>query len=714
MNRIPFYALFRTTTGSCLSVPTVAAISCLLIIGFWLRIHNLGLLGFIVDEGHQALAVNGILKHGYPLVPSGVAYAWNLLYIYMQSFTALVFGLNEFSLRLPGVLFSLASIPLIYLFSRSLFDSKVGLLSAFLLTFSVWEIEVSRFARAYAVYQFFYILSLFTFYKGFIKGERLHQYLVPPVFILTYMFAPLGITLLMAFVVPFFIERYEPRRKLLVLLCGALTAGGFFIYERILRFLDSWFSIVVVMSATKEQISFLERIRHAIKTNLNTPEVGLMKHLYVQDYWIFLLLCAVFAMIVTFLLYKSYMRESHRVQILLVLPIIAFCFLYQFALAIALFGLYVLLTYREIGSLKSTPYALFYVSAAFALLFWFTYANWYPLQYVSFSKYFWDYPKLYDYFLHWMFEGWPRFTLVTGIGLLVMGCLFLRDRTRSEYLYIVLLCLLLPLFASFLYWPFYMPRYAFHMYPLLIVGFAFTLCTLSGVLQRRLAIGGETFRKQGVAKITGEAFALVLLAVMLSQDVYPWEAWAISKRTYTSAKDPIKAAQSWEPVQQDYKTPGLFVRTHMGPRDTVVVLGASHVASLFYHYIGRVDYVLMLPHEISGNGSSKLSFVLHTDRGPLNIITGSAVLTDTLSFDHLLSIARSKRIWILADFQTAPQETVQRLSPDRVFTGQDQKTSVYLIDRRSAALGNSRRGLYTLPDSDFTTIGDHRRSVARP
>jgi 4-amino-4-deoxy-L-arabinose transferase-like glycosyltransferase len=208
---------FRITNGSYFSVSTVATISCLLVIGLGLRIHNLGMLGLIVDEGHQALAVNGILQHGYPVVPSGIPYAWNILYIYMQSFAALLFGVNEFSLRLPGVVFSVASIPMIYLFGRSLFNSKVGLLSAFLITFSVWEIEVSRYARAYAAYQFFYILSLFTFYKGFIKGEKLHRFLVPPIFILTYMLTPLGVTLLMAFIVPFFIDAYKPRKKLLVL-----------------------------------------------------------------------------------------------------------------------------------------------------------------------------------------------------------------------------------------------------------------------------------------------------------------------------------------------------------------------------------------------------------------------------------------------------------------------------------------------------------------
>jgi hypothetical protein len=675
MNRIPFYAPFKVTNGFCLSVPTAAVISCLLIVGFWLRIHNLGMLGLIVDEGHQALAVDGILKYGYPLVPSGIPYAWNILYIYIQSFVAFFFGVNEFSLRLPGVIFSVASIPMIYLFGRSLFNSKVGLLSAFLITFSVWEIEVSRYARAYAAYQFFYILSLFTFYKGFIKGEKLHQFLVPPIFILTYMLTPLGVTLLMAFFVPFFIDGYKPREKFSVLLWGALTAGGFYIYERTLRFFDSWFRTVTMVHTAERQPISLEGIRQTIKANFHVPEVGLLKQLYVQDYWLFLMLCVVLVTAVAFLLYQTYKTKSDWLKTVVVLPIIASCFVHQFGLASVLFCFYVLLVYRNYASLKTTPCVSVCVLAIFSLVFWFVYATRYAVGYFSFAKYFWDYPKLHDYFLQWMFAGWPRFTVLTASGLLLMGYLFLKDRTRGAYIFAVLLCLLLPLFASVFYSPYYVPRYVFHLYPLLIVVFSFMICTLGAVIQRTLATALHVQRRVGAVV---EAFALVFIAVILSQDVYPSQALAASNRTYTSAKDSIKAAQSWESFHQDYKTPGVFVKAHMTDRDIVVVLGASHVASIFYHYIGRVDYVLLMPHEMPGNGSTVAAMA--TEVGLIHYATGSVVLRDGLTLERLLGSVRPGRAWILADFQTAPQDTVRRLRPNRVFTGQDARTSVYVID----------------------------------
>jgi hypothetical protein len=679
-----------TPKVSPVKLATVAIVPCLLIIGFWLRIHNLGMLGLIVDEGHQALAVNGILEHGYPVVPSGIPYAWNILYIYMQSFAALLFGVNEFSLRLPGVLFSVASIPMIYLLGRCLFNVKVGLLSAFLMTFSVWEIEVSRYARAYPVYQFFYILSLFTFYKGFIKEERPYQFLVPPIFVFTYMLTPLGVTLLMAFIVPFFIDTYKPRKKLLVLFCGALTAGGFYIYERTLRFLDSWFRTVTMLNTTEREPISLEGISRTMKAHFYTPEVGLLKQLYGHDYWLFLVLCATVAATVGFLLYGVYRGKSDPVKTVLALPIIGCCFLYQFGLASVLLCLYLLFAYRGLESVKSTPCVFVSVMAILSFLFWFTYARWHTAESFSFSKYFWDYPKLYDYFLQWMFAGWPRFIIVTGTGLLLMAYLFLRDRTCGPYLFSVLLCLLLPLFASFFYLPYYVPRYAFHLYPLLIVAFAFMLCTVSAAIQGWIAtMIGSTLHLQGRTGALLEAVALVLSAAILSQDIYPAQALAISNRTYTSAKDSIKAAQSWETFHLDYKTPGLFMKAHMTDRDIVVVLGASHVASIVYHYIGKVDYVLLMPHEMPGNGSTVAA--MPTDVGLIHYATGSVVLRDGHALERLLTSVRRGRVWILVDFQTAPQDTVRRLRLERVFTGQDERTSVYMVGSPSADPETARR-----------------------
>jgi len=663
-------------------MPMAAALSCLILAGAWLRLRHLGALGLIVDEGHQALAVTGILHHGYPVLPSGRTYAWNLVFIYLQSAAALVLGVNEFSLRLPSAVFGVATIPMTYWLGRTLFNARVALLAALLIALSVWEIEVSRYARAYTAYQFCYVLSLVAFYKGFMKEERRWQFLVPPVFVLTYMLTPLGATLLMAFLVPFFVDWTSARTRWTAVLCAGLTAGGYFVYERGIRFLDARFSTLAVESpAAAVDPSLLERLHQAIKANFHTPETGLLRQLYAQDHRLLVLLATLLVAAVGVLLYLVYRDRAERMPAVFALPVIGACFVHQFALAAVLFGLYLLLTYRDRGSLTSGPYLVVYAWAALTFRFWFAYARLHPPPYFSFARYFWGFPRFHDYLLQWLVRGWPRFSVVTAGGLLFMGHRFLHDRTRGNDLFPVALALLLPLFAGAIYLPYYVPRYFFHLYPLLVVVFACTLSALSTALESRVSSPGpDGPRPPGRSRRVVEAVALVFAAAVLSQDMYPSQLLAIGNRTYTTPKDPVKASQSWEQFQEDYKTTGLYVKAHLQPGDTVVVLGASHVVSIFYHYIGRVDYVLMLPHEV--DITSKTSFVLRSGKGLVYELTGSAVLPDARALEEWLSTVRTGRIWILADFQTAPPGLFPRFRPDRVFTGQDGKTEVYLIDRR--------------------------------
>jgi hypothetical protein len=59
-----------TASGAAMSSAERLGIAGMLLVAFGLRLWNLGSLGLVGDEGHQALAVAGILKYGYPLVPA--------------------------------------------------------------------------------------------------------------------------------------------------------------------------------------------------------------------------------------------------------------------------------------------------------------------------------------------------------------------------------------------------------------------------------------------------------------------------------------------------------------------------------------------------------------------------------------------------------------------------------------------------------------------
>lgn len=139
-----------------------------ILFGFGLRIYDLTERPFLADEGISTMAAIDISKTGYPpTMPEGDVY-WRS--VFHTSTVAVFFqflGISVFVARLPSVLFGALTILLIYIFGKELMNWKVGIISAFLLAMNVLAIDLSREARMYSMFQFFYLATLYLFYKGF-------------------------------------------------------------------------------------------------------------------------------------------------------------------------------------------------------------------------------------------------------------------------------------------------------------------------------------------------------------------------------------------------------------------------------------------------------------------------------------------------------------------------------------------------------------------
>lgn len=84
------------------------------------------------------------------------------VYIYATVVSVNFFGLNEFSVRLPSVLFSLGVVILTYLLGKKLFgNSAVGLLGSYFLAISPWFFIFSRTGYEATAGLFFYLLGVF-------------------------------------------------------------------------------------------------------------------------------------------------------------------------------------------------------------------------------------------------------------------------------------------------------------------------------------------------------------------------------------------------------------------------------------------------------------------------------------------------------------------------------------------------------------------------
>src|SRR4030042_99236 len=130
---------------------TLLILCALIAAGLWLRVVYLRTVSLHVDEFISLLAIQGILRHGYPLLPSGTLYEQGLLFSYAEAAVMRLFGFEASAGRMFSLLIRLGTIGLVYCVGSRMLSKRVGLLGAALLALSseaiVWGSRIRRFAR---------------------------------------------------------------------------------------------------------------------------------------------------------------------------------------------------------------------------------------------------------------------------------------------------------------------------------------------------------------------------------------------------------------------------------------------------------------------------------------------------------------------------------------------------------------------------------------
>ncbi len=125
-----------------------------------------------MDELNHVVAAQALLQGQDAVFPSGLPYHRSLFFTKLVSYSFAVFGVSEFSARLPAAIFGVLSIPLMFLVATRLFrHAGVGLVAAFLQAFTPFNIGWSRVTRMYALFQFFFLLAAYAIYEG-VEGTR--------------------------------------------------------------------------------------------------------------------------------------------------------------------------------------------------------------------------------------------------------------------------------------------------------------------------------------------------------------------------------------------------------------------------------------------------------------------------------------------------------------------------------------------------------------
>lgn len=616
------------------AITTVACLLALVLAGYWLRVRHLDRLGLIADEGIQALAVGGILEHGVPKVDSGRIYTRGLPFLYLEAASASLGGLNEFSLRLPAVLFGVFGIVVVYLLGATVFDRRVGLLAALLMACSVWEVELSRYARFYTAFQCCYALSLLFFYRGFMLGHRRDKLWFTTSTVLTIALHELGVMLATCFLIPLFSDAHSRRYKWW---CGILAVGMvvlWVVYGKAVDLLDVFADPLAFVRTSGSSVSWLLHLKSAIKGRLFIPNLSAVVGLFREHTAQFVGLAAVPLATSTALLLRA-IRRKEAWRAIVALPIIWAAFLHQFGLVLIGWLIYLAFFARDRRSLWEPSLRVVYAAVGACGLFWGLGLATDPAYSYRILRMMFSYPHFYQYFLSWFVRGWPVLTAIVAGGIVWLATRWIAAGHKDPTPLFMIGALLVPaILTSFLQTPFWAARYTFHLYPLMLVIFSAVLVTVGTRVFQMLPWRGS------IPKVVLMTSALAA-ALLISYDGNVVTAWAVSERTHQSSRDLVRGpinSRYYKRLHQDYKTPSLYVRTHRTPDDVVLAIGLPHEVAAFHYYAGKVDYAVeetIRPYQI------RLA-----DGKILEHVTGSELLR-TVGEVSALVTRDGSRVWLL-------------------------------------------------------------------
>ena len=134
-----------------------------------LRFHSLAAKSFWFDEG-VSVAIARLDWYNFARILWRREANMSFYYLFLRYW--LHFGSSEFFVRALSVLFAVASVPVIYLLGRRLFDSRVGLMAAALLAVNAYHVQYSQDARSYSLMVLLCLLSSLCFLKCLSEPSR--------------------------------------------------------------------------------------------------------------------------------------------------------------------------------------------------------------------------------------------------------------------------------------------------------------------------------------------------------------------------------------------------------------------------------------------------------------------------------------------------------------------------------------------------------------
>src|SRR5215467_2731278 len=134
-----------------------------------IRFHALGEKSIWVDEG---VSIELARLGWYDFIRIVWRHEGNMLLYHLLLRPWLWFGDSAAYIRSLSVFSTLATLPAVYVLGRRLFDSRTGLIAAFLLSVNAYHVRYAQEARSYVLYLLLCVLSSIYFLKCLDDNSR--------------------------------------------------------------------------------------------------------------------------------------------------------------------------------------------------------------------------------------------------------------------------------------------------------------------------------------------------------------------------------------------------------------------------------------------------------------------------------------------------------------------------------------------------------------
>lgn len=178
-------------------------------IGFILRFLVASKVRLLGDE-----MIHGV--HSLGIISSGVINLQNQspAWYYLTDLSYIIFGVHAFSGRFLSIFFGSLSIVLIFLIANYLFNKRIALISAFLLTISSFTLRYTLMEMDLAL--IFFILFAFYFFVKDIEEKKKISIFVPILLGIAILIKPIALPFLLSFPLYFFFNMKKEERRVFI------------------------------------------------------------------------------------------------------------------------------------------------------------------------------------------------------------------------------------------------------------------------------------------------------------------------------------------------------------------------------------------------------------------------------------------------------------------------------------------------------------------